>query len=372
MSEPFSPTSVARQLDYCSYCPKMCRHSCPVSNADANEAHTPQSKMDTLNQLRRGDLPWTSENSAPLWACTGCRLCSNFCDHDNEPGLVLMAGRAQANAHGAGHKSLENYPERFRKRETRLAAKLREHQVEQELKVEGEIGFWPGCDAIDKGMRDIDAAIELFAALGSEVKLVASSEVCGGYPLLAAGYPDVFRWHAEKVAKSLRGFKKIVTNCSACLFTMQKQYAAAGVELEVEVMTMSQYLAEAVQRLPRAVDKKPVYYHDPCHLARYSGVIEEPRLVLSRLAELRDFDWSHADSDCCGGAGLLPKTAPDTADNMARRRLREVASRGGGTVVTACATCTYMLRSNAPSGVSVVDLGTYVADACRRHLASSD
>ena len=43
------------------------------------------------------------------------------------------------------------------------------------------------------------------------------------------------------------------------------------------------------------------------------------------------------------------------------RRLSEVASRGGGLVVTSCATCTFMLKRNAPRGVEVADLPTAVA-----------
>ena len=41
---------------------------------------------------------------------------------------------------------------------------------------------------------------------------------------------------------------------------------------------------------------------------------------------------------------------------MARNRLAEIASRGGGTVVTACATCAFLLKRNAPNGVTVHDL----------------
>tara|TARA_R110002073_G_scaffold218689_5_gene379047 strand:- start:18616 stop:19674 length:1059 start_codon:yes stop_codon:yes gene_type:complete len=342
----------------------MCRHSCPVSNADGRETHTPQSKMDTLNELRSGKLAWTPENTAPLYACTGCRACTGYCEHDNEPALVLMAGRSQANAEGAGHPALEKYPERFRSRDARLATKLKEHVPSEQRGDSGLVGFWPGCDAVDKGMQDLEAALEIFGALGGEpVVVVDSEQVCGGYPLLAAGYPDMFRWHAERVANSMAKFKTIITNCSACLFTVQRQYAAEGIDLDVDIISVPEYLTTKLQELPKRTNKKPVYYHDPCHLARYSGVIEEPRLVLSRIAELRDFDWSHSDAECCGGAGLLPKTDPDTADSMARRRMREVAHRGGGTIVTACATCTYMLRSNAPSGVIVRDLATFVAEA---------
>ncbi len=320
--------------------------------------------MDVLNQLTKGEIPWTTDNCDPLWACTGCRQCSNYCEHGNEPGLVLLAGRAQANANGAGHPALENYSERFRSRETRLAAKRNETFAGSKPAQPGSIGFWPGCDALDKGMRDVEAALELFEQIGGEkIRIIESDQVCGGYPLLAAGQTDMFRWHAKQVAMSLQSYKKVITNCSACLFSMQKQYAAEGIRFDIEVVSTSEYLAERIKALPKRTEKKPVYYHDPCHLARYSGIIEEPRMILSRLGELRDFAWSHSDTECCGGAGLLPKTDPDTADSMAKRRLREVASRGGGTVVTACATCTYMLKSNAPNNVRVVDLATFVADA---------
>ncbi len=320
--------------------------------------------MDILSQLTKGELPWTVENSDPLWACTGCRQCTTYCEHDNEPGLVLLAGRALANSKGVGHPSLENYPERFASRETRLAAKREEHFADTPAAEAGEVGFWPGCDALDKGMRDVEAAMELFESIGDDsIRLVRNVQVCGGYPLLASGNTQAFRDHASAVSESLRPYKAIVSNCSACLFTMKRQYQAEGIEFAPEIMSISEYLAKRASSLPKEVVKKPIYYHDPCHLARYSGVIEEPRMVLSRIAELRDFAWSHTDTECCGGAGLLPKTDPDTADTMAKRRLREVASRGGGTVVTACATCTYMLRSNAPSNVQVVDLATFVADS---------
>ncbi len=342
----------------------MCRHACPVAGASGLETHTPQSKMDVLNQLRKGELEWTPENADPLWACTACRQCTNFCHHDNEPGMVLLAGRAEANARGAGHPTLKSYADRFQKRQERLAGKLRDHFPDDKRRSEGDVGFWPGCDAIGKGMDDIDAALQLFANMGGEnVRVVDSDQVCGGYPLLAAGYPDMFRWHAKRVADSLSAYRTIVTNCSACIFTMQRQYEAENVNLKPEILSISEYLASRIASVPRSTDKVPIYYHDPCYLARYSGIIEEPRMVLSRIAEVRDFDWSHSDTECCGGAGLLPKTDPDTADSMARRRLREVSNRGGGTVVTSCATCTYMLRSNAPSNVKVVDLASFVADA---------
>jgi len=357
----FEPDSVAKQLDYCTFCPKMCRHACPVSTASGRETYIPQVKMDRLNQLRLGRSTWSTESTDPLWACTGCRHCTMYCEHGNEPGLVLLTGRAIAAQKGITHPALTNYSERFRARELRLTAQL-QAMFPDRLATEGDIGYWPGCDAIDKGAADISAAFAVFDRVGLEgVKLVDAPQACAGYPLLAAGQKDLFRWHAGRVATSLRGFGKIAINCSACLYAMRAQYAAEGVHLRTEIVSLAELLAPAAQNLACNLSRKSVYYHDPCYHARYNGVIDEPRRALGQLAEVRELAWNKRDTECCGGGGLLPKTMPAVADQMAKRRLAEVQSSGGGMVVTSCATCTHMLSRNAPPSVEVANLATAMA-----------
>lgn len=360
-NEPFSPGSVAKQLDYCTFCPKMCRHACPVSTANGRESYIPQAKMDRLNQLRLGRGSWTTESTDPLWACTGCRHCTMYCDHGNEPGLVLLTGRAAAVDHGVPHPALVGYSERFRAREQRLSAQLAAAFADQ-LATEGEIGYWPGCDAIDKGAGDIAAAFALFERVGLEaVKIVAAPQACAGYPLLAAGHGDLFRWHAGRVASALRGFRKVAINCSACLYAVRAQYPAEGVNVRTEVVSLADLLAPAAQNLACQLTRRSVYYHDPCYHARYNGVVEAPRRALGQLAEVREFAWNKSDTECCGGGGLLPKTMPLVADQMSKRRLAEVHATGGGMVVTSCATCTFMLKRNAPPSVEVANLATAMA-----------
>jgi Fe-S oxidoreductase len=339
----------------------MCRHSCPVAQADGRETFTPQRKMQRLNELRRGQIGWDAASADPLWACTGCRHCTVYCVHGNEPATVLFAGRAEATARGAGHPSLAEYPDRFAAREERLARQLRDQLAAEPASAAADVAFWPGCDAVDKHVDDVAAALALFARLGAgPIRLVAGAQTCGGYPLLAAGHPDLFRRHAGKVAAELAPYRKVVLNCSACVFAMRALYPAEGVALAAEVLHISEYLAEASDRIPRPETPRPVYYHDPCYLSRHVGIADAPRRVLARVAEVREFAWSRTDSDCCGGAGVLPKTMPAVADAMARRRLGEIARKGGGTVATGCATCAFMLKRNAPSSVEVHELTALV------------
>ncbi|MEZ4399728.1 MAG: (Fe-S)-binding protein [Kofleriaceae bacterium] len=363
MSDRFTTADVARQLDDCTFCPKMCRHACPVSTTTGRESLIPQAKMDLLNRLRRGTEAWQADAAEPLWACTGCRHCTVYCDHGNEPGLVLLAGRAAAQRAGAGHANLVGYGERFRARDQRLATQAKEHLADAPFAEGGDVGFWPGCDSLDKGAADVAAAQAVFVRMGlGAVPLVDAGLACAGYPLLAAGLVDEFRWHAGKVASALRRFRTVVMGCSACRYAVTALFQGEGVTVATEVVSVAEFLDDHAAALPPATRARAVYYHDPCYLARSAGVIDEPRRVLGQLAEVREFAWSGVDAECCGGGGLLPKTMPAVADAMARRRLAEIAATGGGTVATACGTCALMLRRNAPEGVEVRDLATLVAE----------
>lgn len=337
----------------CTFCPKMCRHACPVGAATGRESLVPQAKMEALGGLLREHLSWTEQNAAPLWGCTGCGHCTEYCDHDVKPGISLLEGRQKAAAQGASPVALQGYRERFLGRSHRLAQQLaaREGTV-----AEARVAYWPGCDAIDKGDATIAAFEALAAERGSPIKTLAIGEACAGYPLLAAGLVDEFRWHAGRVGEALRGIETLVVHCSACLHTLRKDYKAAGVTLPVDIVSIAEYLMRYASPAPTEEAKPTIYYHDPCYHARYNRLTAEPRALLGEVATVREFAWHGADADCCGGAGLLPKTMPDAADAMAKRRLEEVARAGGGTVVTSCATCTFQLRRNAPPGVTVLDL----------------
>jgi Fe-S oxidoreductase len=357
-------------LEYCTYCPKMCRHTCPVSEATGRETFIPQNKQQRLSQLRKGKQDYTVETTEPLWACTGCRACVNACVHGVEVGPTLFAGRAEAAKRNVVPPELHRYGERFRSRDERLGSSARELFPKERFATEARVGLWPGCDAIDKGAADVLAQLEVFDRVGAgHVRLVDAQASCGGYPLLAAGLVEAFRWHAGRVAQELSRFGTVVMSCSACVHTLRELYPAEGVSLHAEILHVTEYLAQHVERVPRAPAepaRETVWYHDPCYLARWQKVLEAPRRVLGRVADVKEFAWSHGETECCGGGGVLPKTMPQVADAMARRRLDEVARAGGGTVVTACGTCKHMLARNAPENVIVRDLVEYVESKTRK------
>ena len=362
---PMSPASPTAQ-EICTFCPKMCRHACPVAAASGVETWIPQAKMAVLAQLRRGHEPWSIHSTEPLWACTDCRHCTSYCVHGIQPGLALTEGRAEAVRRGAEHPALARYPDRFRARGARLQLQLREQVAPDRVAEEAEVALWPGCDAIDKGARDVAALLRLLDRLGADhVRVAATRETCGGYPLLAAGHRDAFRWHAARVATELSRYRTVLMSCAACVYVLRQVYPQEGIQLSTQVLHTTEYLEPLAVRISGGARPASVWYHDPCFLSRHLGVVAAPRKLLARVAEVREFAWSGTDSECCGGGGLLAETMPSVANEMARRRLGEVADAGGGTVVTSCATCKHRLAENAPPGVTVRDLADLVEERWR-------
>jgi fumarate reductase (CoM/CoB) subunit B len=359
-------------LEYCTYCPKMCRHACPVSTTTGRETLIPQAKMATLNRLRKGHAGWDAETAEPIWGCTGCGACTEYCAHGVQPGPTLFAGRAEAVRRGAAPAAVAAFPERFRAREEKLRKRALAELPRPRFSEDAPVAIWPGCDAIDEGADDVRAELALFDRLGADhVRLADAAQMCGGYPLLAAGYPDAFRWHAGRVAAELSRHRMVVMSCAACLHAVRALYPREGVHVAAEVVHVTEFLLRMTERIvpPPATSRPTVWYHDPCYLARHLAVLEPPRKLIARVADIRELAWSRKDTECCGGGGLLPETMPAVADAMARRRLAEVADAGGGTVVTSCSTCKHMLARNAPPGVVVREVVEYVEATSRAGAA---
>lgn len=347
-------------LSYCTYCPKLCSHTCPVSSAESRETLVPQAKMAGMRLIRLGRVERTRAQTEALYGCTGCGACTAFCQHAIQVGPALFQGRDEAEREGRGHAALAGFADRWSARSRHVAREVRRSVPARRRPAEAEVAFMPGCD----GAGLTAPALELFDRMGAGyVAVVAGEHACGGYPLLAAGQPDAFRLHAETLALELGGFTRVVLACPACVWAMRTQYAAFGVPLGPAVVHASEFLEPFAERLPIRAPLDAAFYHDPCYLGRHLGQYEPPRRLAGKaVRRLLEFSRAREQAECSGGGGLLPLTMPETARAIAAHRVSEMREGGVETVVTACATCK---RRLAGAGVRALDLLELLAQATR-------
>ena len=355
-----------KELEYCTYCPKMCRHACPVAAVTGSETLIPQAKMQLLNMLRREAVPWEQDYVLPLYGCTTCRRCQQYCTHEIDVAETLQMGRAQAEQRRLSHPELARLPEQHRARAARLQEKLHEEFSSHLFAEEAQVGYMPGCETVDCFIDDIRDAFTVFDALNLNfIRMVDGLHACAGYPLWAGGHLDAARFAAKEAVRTLRKFHTLVVGCPACTWLLRDKLPAEGFEHDTEILHISEYLYVHTERLDIRRTKPAAFYQDPCYLGRYLGIYDPPRKLISRCVDsLKEFFYHREEAECCGGGGLVPQTYPEAAAGQAAKRLEEAELFEVPLVITACADCKRTFL-NAGTSVEVMDLVNLLAWSLR-------
>lgn len=85
------PDGEAQSSVACVYCPEMCRFSCPTAVASGNDAVTPSNKMSLLHFSEQGVA--VPGGAWPLYDCTGCGRCAEYCVYDMPVAERLFGAR---------------------------------------------------------------------------------------------------------------------------------------------------------------------------------------------------------------------------------------------------------------------------------------
>ena len=343
MTQPLAAHSHA--LTMCTYCPKMCRFSCPVSEATQNESHSAWGKMTTANQVALGQRTLDDGASKAIHACTGCGRCKSFCKHDNEVGDALFAARSLARTEGLQPKGAATTLVTFLQSGNPFGQSLSDVVARFKAETPMRYPLFPGCGTLVKRTGLIDDALAVANAFGAPMGVHKVSARCCGYPLYAGGAHEQFIAHARSFAVSLAHCPELVVMDPGCAHTLAVVYPRFAVKLPSRIRTLYEVLADNLRHAPsRPPLNETAGYHDACHLGRGLGQYEEPRALLKRAMKwVLEAPSNRAEAGCAGGGGLLPRTMPEASVEIARRQAVEV-SPGEETVVTACPTSKRMFE----------------------------
>lgn len=223
-----------------------------------------------------------------------------------------------------------------------------------------EVIYFAGCmshltPSIPKAMKKI-----LDVAGIDYVFLDEDRTVCCGRPLALAGKSkqaeELIIQNKNKINAS--GASTLVTSCPICFKVFREEY-----NLPVRVVHHTQYILELVKtgKVPLQAYFRKVAYHDPCDLGRGSGVIDEPRELLRKVADPVMIENDGRDSLCCGGSlGLLNATSREK-DEITREALKNYMEADPELLVTACPLCKKTFAKLSP--VKVVDIAEMVMEA---------
>ncbi len=300
-----------------------------------------------------------------LWACTTCRHCEERCPVGNlqlaplmemRRYLVLTEGKMpaearrtlqnidrQSNPWGFPRQDRTAWMEAFAAKEGWHIPTLRDNPKPDWLWWVGSMG------AYDLRARRVTFAFARllheagisFAVLGAEERNSGDTPRRLGDEFL---FQELCRTNIETFQR--HGISRIVTACPHTYHLFRNEYTDFGFEAEIRHHT--ELLAEllADKRLfPRHPVSRTMTLHDSCYLARYNGVTEAPRAILSAIPELetKEMERSGKQGLCCGaGGGRMWMEEPGRRVNEVRTA--QALATGAQLIGSACPYCLTMME----------------------------
>lgn len=293
----------------------------------------------------------TDAVSKGLFTCTSCQACWKVCPKEIEiPGKAIERLRALANKKGLTlprHREVAKMVKDTGRSVSRTEPTFLE-QVSDVIEpcgpVRATVGFFVGCMYNQRLSKTALNAMEVLRRNGIRI-VIPKEQVCCGSPLIRTGQIDFVDTLKKRNIDAFvfRNVDTVLTMCAGCGSTLKNDYKTPFRVLDInEILT--RYPIEPPARLPIRVT-----YHDPCHLLRGQGIRDQPRELITQVAELVEMP-----SVCCGSGGGVRSGVPEEASALAERRRVEIEKTGADIVISSCPFCEFHISEHTDRPVKNV------------------
>jgi Fe-S oxidoreductase len=321
----------------CSRC-GFCRAVCPVFDVSKRAAANARGKMILLKEVMDGKLPVTEGIAQALLRCTTCMNCTVNCPSGVEPEEVIRTARRDMV--GLGYDNLFKAMGEVVEKHGNIYGEHERHDWGHK-KGKAPCVLFVGCVGTYREEESVAETISLLGLLGVDFTMV--DEVCCSGVLEDVGYKvkeEMARHNVREIQKT--GARTLITTCPYCyrVFAEHPSYKDLG----LEVAHITQFLKDFDFGVKT---ERKVTYHDPCDLGRHSGIYEEPREIIRRVApNFVEPERTRENAMCCGSGGGFRGTFPRDSLRIARNRLdRIIEETGAEILLTECPSCLHNFRN---------------------------
>ena len=366
----------SEEIYKCTRC-GLCQSVCPIFEETGLETAVSRGIFTLLHAVLNGNIKFTKKIAKYLDLCLGCRACFDFCPSGISAEEIILAARDESRMLNgislvkkfivAGFNSnflLKNlqfviwlYTKTFSHilpafpLINKVNSQLRENVQYKKLSPVGKISlckitYFPGC--INTYINhSVQNSIRIVLERNGFSLSIPKDLSCCGIPARSAGDMDSFirlaKCNLEKIDINS---DYILTDCASCgsvwqiyAETLDGEFKEKAQILAKKAVNINKFLADIELYIPRNVKiESTVTYHDPCHLNRFQGVKEEPRVLLKKIPGLEFVEMKEADK-CCGAAGSFCLINPDISRAVSRKKAQNIVETNAKIISTSCPSC---------------------------------
>ncbi len=221
----------------------------------------------------------------------------------------------------------------------------------------GRVAFMQGC-VQRVWFADVNAAtVRVLAAEGFEVHTRRTPRCCGALTL-HSGLEDESLVLARETIAAYEDFDHVIANVAGCgsamkdyghLLADDPEWGERAKAFSAKVRDVHELLAEHEPRAERHPLALRVAYHDACHLAHAQGVRQPPRELLRSIPGLELLEPAEWEL-CCGSAGIYNVMQPEAAEELGRRKARNLEATGAEVIAAANPGCTMQIGAHLERG----------------------
>jgi len=314
-----------------------------------------------------------------LYQCTLCGHCTATCPKNINVVEGIILTRQRTAEKGMVPDSVKKVYENIMKTDN-LHGTSKDHLAAWakglNIPKKGNILLFASCyyTATEEARSVLKVAMGILKNLRYKAGYLGREEPCCGVPLYLYGYIKEFKEKAAETNKTFvkHGVNEIVTLSPMCAYAFKELYPKYVKNFKIKTKTFIEVFVDKLKagavRL-NGIREKAVVYHDSNYLAKFLGIVEEPRLILRSIPGLKIVEPGYnygvnAISDGYMGAD------EDVHLKIAQKRLEQLLGTGVNTVVTADASDLIWLRKAAQSlgrkDVEIIDLIELLGKSIKR------
>ncbi len=363
-------------MELSSLAPAAC-FQCGTCTATCTWRELLEKPMNVRRMIHQAQLGLEQDDD--LWLCTTCKMCETLCPRQVEIVDTILSMRKVAFKYRRTPDEFNNLlwnvlEEGNPSGEPRNARGEWAKDMDIKDALKGvDVLLYVGCAAsydprLQSTARSLASILE---ACEVDFGILGRREMCCGDSVRSTGEHAYLDSLIKKNVETFKftGAKRIVTVSPHCYDMFSGPYRNHGLDIDVVHYTqlLNELWSSGDLELPVEL-ASTITFHDPCYLARYHGIIEEPRALLDGMkgvnfVEMKD---SGANTVCCGGGGGRMWLESESPQRLSDLTIRQASDVSADVIVNACPYCVQNIEDSAKvagSKVKVMDLAEIVAQA---------